>query len=124
MTKKLFVLALLLLPLIAAKATVSGPWPITYQIDIPQDQGKVVVYSNPMFSGGHITLKNVSTNEVANINASVTYQLVWYYIISQGDWEVTSIDTNYDVTIDGVSISIGDIVPIDAITTIVFYPNN
>ncbi len=77
-----------------------------------------------MFSGGHITLKNVSTNEVANINASVTYQLVWYYIISQGDWEVTSIATNYDVTIDGVSISIGDIVPIDAITTIVFYPNN
>lgn len=107
---------------VLCNATISGPYPMNYQLPIPEGEGKVVVYSNPMLNGGKIFLTNTSTNEVVQINASVTYQPVWYYILSQGEWVVTAIATNYDVTIDGVWVSVDDTVVIDDITTIIFYP--
>lgn len=95
----------------AAEGRVLGPFSMTNNVTIPDGYGKIVVTSNPEYTGGWITLRS-ETSDV-QINGSVTYMSVWFYLIPKGDYTVTDICDDHTATINGYGqVSIGENVTI------------
>lgn len=76
-----------------------------YDAPIDDNECKLVVPTN---QGGSVVIKNMSTNESYTIHASVTYFGVWYYVIPKGVYKVISILEGYNVTAQGVNVTVGD----------------
>ena len=89
---------------------VLGPHPMTYEAATPSGYGKVVVTSNPEYTGGWIELTS-ETGGKNMIHGSVTYMSIWFYFVPSGNYTVTDMSDDHTVTINGYGqISIGDVV--------------
>lgn len=86
---------------------VLGPHPIQYDVPTPEGYSKVIVSSNPEFTGGSVTLSNIETSEICMLAGSVTYMNMWYFFIPNGTYTVESIADGYTATSNGGAISVG-----------------
>ena len=66
-----------------------GPYIMRQQVEVPASCTRVVVWSNPLMTGGSILIKNLETGDITSLYASVTYiKDVWYFIVPSGSYEI------------------------------------
>ncbi|MDD2953977.1 MAG: hypothetical protein PHC95_12590 [Parabacteroides sp.] len=110
MKKVLFALLVLMLSAnTSLEADVRGPNP--YYWEGPEgDYVKVTVVSPSWNQTGSISLKDVTTGVSYQINSGFMYDQPWNYYFTPGTYEVTRIDDNCIVTLNGFSATIGSTV--------------
>lgn len=100
-----------------------GPYPMSSNIQPDEDEAKVVVYSNPYYTGGSMDMVNIETNELIHIQSSSTYYNIWFYIIPNGTYRITAIQSGYSVEIQGSMRSVNDIISFNNSGYFIFHPN-
>lgn len=97
---------------------------MSYNLQPDENEAKVVVYSSPYYSGGSLNMVNIETNELIHIQNSSTYYNIWFYIIPNGTYRITSIQSGYSVQTQGSMRSVNDIISFNNSGYFIFYPNN
>lgn len=112
--KRAFLFLAVLLFAIITEATAAsgfiGPHPMTYEGTTPDGYSKVVVTSNPEYTGGWIELTS-ETGGRNIVHGSVTYMNTWFYFVPNGSYTVTDMSDEHTATINGYGqINIGSVV--------------
>lgn len=88
-----------------------GPYIMKQQVEVPTSCTRVVVWSNPLMTGGSILIKNLETGYVSSLYASVTYiKDVWYFIVPSGSYEIVKMPSNYVVHVNAEIVGVGSVV--------------
>ena len=88
-----------------------GPYIMRQQVEVPASCTRVVVWSNPLMTGGSILIKNLETGDITSLYASVTYiKDVWYFIVPSGSYEIVKMPSNYVVHVNAEIVGVGSVV--------------